>query len=320
MKKIGVLTSGGDAPGMNAAVRAVVRTAVHGGAEVLGIERGYHGLMHGQVRPMGAASVGGIINLGGTILRTARDSVFKTEEGRRMAARVIEEHGIEGLAIIGGDGSFRGALELNRTCGVKVVGIPGTIDNDILGTQYSIGFDTAVNTAITAIDKIRDTSASHDRVFVVEVMGRHNGFIALEVGIGAGAEAVLVPECGRDLVSLCRKLQAGQGRGKMSCIIVVAEGAASASDIATTITQITGIETRISVLGHIQRGGNPSARDRFLATRFGHRAAELLLEGRTNLMVGIEMGQVVELPLERVVAGRRDLDTSLLALVEVMSI
>jgi 6-phosphofructokinase 1 len=319
MNRIGVLTSGGDAPGMNAAIRAVVRAGIAKGLEVIGIERGYHGLLNGNVRPMTAGSVSGIIQLGGTMIRTARSEEFKTAEGQARAAEVIKREGIEGLAVIGGDGSFRGALAINRACGVHVAGIPATIDNDIPGTQYSIGFDTAINTALDAIDKIRDTSASHDRVFVVEVMGRHNGFIALEVGIAGGAEAVLVPECRCDMIGLCQRIQAGQARGKMSSIIIVAEGASRGSDVAATITQITGIETRLSILGHIQRGGTPSARDRALATRFGYRAVELLMEGETNFMVGIEKNQIIHSPIERVTEGRRDLDSSLLDIVEVMA-
>jgi 6-phosphofructokinase 1 len=319
MKKIGVLTSGGDAPGMNAALRAVVRAAIAGGAEVVGIERGYNGLVNDKVRPMPASSVGGIINLGGTVLRTARSEEFKTPEGQKKAAETVAKEGIEGLVVIGGDGSFRGALALNACCGVKVVGIPGTIDNDIPGTRYSIGFDTAINTALDAIDKIRDTSASHDRVFVVEVMGRHNGFIALEVGIAGGAEAVLVPECKQDIIKICQKIQAGQARGKMSSIIIVAEGAARGSDIAATIQQVAGIDTRLSILGHIQRGGSPSARDRALATRFGYHAVKLLMEGQTNVMVGIELGKIVTSPLDLVCQGRRDLDVSQLEMIDVMA-
>lgn len=319
MKKIGVLTSGGDAPGMNAALRAVVRAGLANGLEVVGIERGYAGLMNGWLRPMDAKSVSGIINHGGTILRTARSEEFKTDEGRARAFATMQREGIEGLVVIGGDGSFRGAVDFHRATGAAVVGVPATIDNDIPGTRYSIGFDTAINTAMDAIDKIRDTSASHDRVFVVEVMGRHNGFIALEVGLAAGAEGVIVPEVKQDLVALTRKLQAGQARGKMSSIIIVAEGAARGADIAATITQISGIETRLSVLGYIQRGGSPSARDRALATRFGHRAVELLLEGETNVMVGIEEGRIIHIPLEQASQGKSDLDTSLLTVVDTLS-
>jgi 6-phosphofructokinase 1 len=319
MRKIGVLTSGGDAPGMNAAIRAVVRSACAAGVEVVGIERGYVGLLRGWLRPMQPSSVGGIINRGGTILRTARSEEFRTAAGLQRAAETIAREGIEGLAIIGGDGSFRGALALHQTCDVAVIGIPATIDNDIPGTQYSIGFDTAVNTALGAIDKIRDTSESHDRVFVVEVMGRNNGFIAIDVGLAGGAEAVIVPECPYDVGALCHRIQAGQARGKMSNIIVVAEGAAKGEEIAMAITQIVGVETRLTVLGHIQRGGIPSARDRLLATRFGSYAVQLLREGKTNLMVGIEAGRIVHRPLEQVLEGRRDIDRELLGLVSTMA-
>lgn len=319
MQKIGVLTSGGDAPGMNAALRAVVRSAIASGVEVAGIERGYQGLLAGQIVPLYAKSVSGIINQGGTILRTARSEEFKTPEGQQRAAEVIAKEKIEGIVIIGGDGSYRGALALNKTCGVHVIGIPGTIDNDIPGTEYTIGFDTAINTALEAIDKIRDTAASHDRIFIVEVMGRHNGNIALQVAIAGGAEAVLVPEHPANMGSLCSKISAWHERGKRSNIVVVAEGAARGTDVAATITMMTGIETRVSVLGHIQRGGTPSVRDRALATLFGHQAVQALLAGRTNLQVGYERGEVVEKPLELVASGPRPLDQRLLAIVDIMA-
>ncbi|MCC6730385.1 MAG: 6-phosphofructokinase [Chthonomonadales bacterium] len=320
MRKVGVLTSGGDAPGMNAALRAVVRSGVAAGVQVVGIERGFQGLMAGSLRPMDAGSVSNIINRGGTILRSARSEEFKTAAGQARAAQVIEREAIDGLVLIGGDGTYRGGLAINSTCGVRVVGIPGTIDNDIPGTRYTIGFDTAINTAMDAIDRVRDTSASHDRVFVVEVMGRHNGFIAMEVGLAAGAEAVIIPECPCDMIGLCEEVMAWNARGKMSCIIIVAEGAASAADVATAITQVTRIETRLTVLGHIQRGGSPSARDRALATRFGHHAVQLLREGATNVMVGVQEGsEVVASPLEQVLEGRRDLNLSLFDVVRVMA-
>lgn len=317
MQKIGVLTSGGDAPGMNAALRAVVRTAIIRGMDVVGIERGYEGLIHDQVRPMDAHSVSGIINRGGTILRTARSEVFRTPEGQRQAAETVALHNIEGIVVIGGNGSYQGALALNETCGVKVVGVPGTIDNDINGTEYTIGFDTAVNTALDSIDKIRDTAASHDRVFVVEVMGRHDGLLALTVGIAGGAEAVLVPEVRTDMVKLCEQIRSWQARGKMSCIIIVAEGAARGADIATTITQITGVDTRLSVLGHTQRGGDPSAHDRTMATRFGAYAVQMLAEGSSNVMVGLESGKLVNRPLELVRLGRRQIDPEIFDLVNI---
>ncbi|HSV74091.1 MAG TPA: 6-phosphofructokinase [Chthonomonadales bacterium] len=319
MRRIGVMTSGGDAPGMNAAVRAVVRTAVERGLEVLGIERGFHGLLHGHVRPMGSSSVSGIINRGGTILRTARSAEFRTPEGQGRATRQIAENGIDGLVIIGGDGSYRGGLAVHRACGVRVAGVPGTIDNDIPGTEYTIGFDTAVNTALEAIDKIRDTATSHDRVFVVEVMGRLNGAIALTVSIAGGAEAAIIPEVRHDMLRLCQRIQTWQDRGKLSCIIVVAEGAARGSDIAATITQVTGIETRLAVIGHIQRGGAPSARDREMATRFGAEAVCALLDGEEATMVGLMRGCTVRSPIESVECGSRPLDEGLLALVDVMA-
>ncbi len=312
------MTSGGDAPGMNAAVRAVVRTALYHGAEVLGVDRGYHGLVRGQMRPLDHRSVSGIIGRGGTILHSARSEEFKTPVGQRAAADVIEKQGIDGIAVIGGDGSYRGGLAINRTCGVQVVGVPGTIDNDIPGTRFTIGYDTAINTALDAIDRIRDTSESHDRIFVVEVMGRLNGSIALEVALAGGAEAVMIPERKTDMIALCEKIRSWGNHGKMSSIIVVAEGAAAGHDVAATITQVTGLDTRLTVLGHIQRGGVPTARDRALATRMGHRAAELLLEGKTNLQVGVgDRDEIIAVPLEQVLAGGRMPDVSLLDVVDI---
>lgn len=319
MKRIGVLTSGGDAPGMNAAVRAAVRTSLVRGVEVLGIERGYHGLLHGHVRRMEAHSVSGIINRGGTILRTARSAEFATPEGQARAAEQIAAHAIDGLVVIGGDGSYRGALAIHRTCGVRVAGVPGTIDNDIPGTEYTVGYDTAVNTALDAIDKIRDTATSHDRVFVVEVMGRLNGSIALAVSIAGGAEAVIIPEVRHDMLRLCQQIQKWQDRGKMSCIVIVAEGAARGADIAATITQVTCIETRLAVIGHIQRGGAPSARDREMATRFGAEAVSALLDGESATMIGFVGGRVVRAPIESMEGQSRPLDQALWALVDVMA-
>lgn len=319
MGRIGVLTSGGDAPGMNAAVRAVVRAGIANGFEVMGVERGYHGLVHGDIKPMDAHSVSGIINLGGTILHTARSEEFRTAEGQAQAAENLRKFSIEGLVVIGGDGSYRGAVAINRACGVRVVGIPGTIDKDIPGTDYTIGFDTAVNTALDAIDKIRDTAQSHDRIFVVEVMGRLNGSIALSVALGGGAEAVLIPEVKPDMLRLCTRIREWQKRGKMSCIIVVAEGAAKGEDIAATITQITGTETRLSVIGHIQRGGSPSARDRELATLFGYEAVQVLVEGGSGLMVGLRDGKVARNPLDAVLNGCCVLDDNMLKVVDTMA-
>lgn len=318
MAKIGVLTSGGDAPGMNAAIRAVVRTALYHGAEVVGIERGFHGLVRGQFVPYDHRSVSGIIGRGGTVLRSARSEEFKTPEGQRAAAAAVDRAGIDGIAVIGGDGSYRGAVALNKACGVNVIGLPGTIDNDIPGTRYTIGYDTAINTALDAIDRIRDTSESHDRIFVVEVMGRLNGSIALEVAVAGGAEAVMIPEYKTDMIALCERIRSWGEHGKMSSIIIVAEGAASGNDVAATITQVTGLATRLTVLGHIQRGGVPTARDRSLATRMGHRAAELLVEGRTNLQVGVgDRDEITSAPLEQVFVGGSAPDIALLEVVDI---
>lgn len=286
MKRIGVLTSGGDASGMNACIRAVVRTAISRGVEVMGIRRGYDGLIGGEVEPLDAGSVGGILNRGGTILLTARSARFMTREGQQEAVETLRRHGIEGLVVIGGEGSFHGARVLAMDWGVSVVGVPATIDNDIAGTEFSIGFDTAINVALDAIDKIRDTAASHERVFVIEVMGRSVGFIALEVGLAGGAEAVLIPEVPYDIGAVCQRIMAGRKRGKISSIVVVAEGAGSALEIGQQIKEITGLDTRQTILGHIQRGGTPTAFDRVLAARLGFAAVDELLGGRRACMVG----------------------------------
>lgn len=306
VRKIGVLTSGGDAPGMNAALRAVVRTGIGVGLEVVGIERGFHGLIYDQIRPMDARSVSGIIYLGGTILRTARSQEFRTAEGRQRAIETLKRHGIDGLVAIGGDGTYCGAAALVGECDVRVIGVPGTIDNDIPGTLYTIGFDTAVNTALECIDRIRDTSEAHERVFVVEVMGREAGFIAMESGLAGGAEAVLVPELPFDMGELCARVRSWQERGKKSSIIVVAEGAARGEDVARCIEQSTGISARLTVLGYIQRGGRPTARDRSLATRLGYTAVKLIAEGQSGAAVGISEGEDVRAyPLAHAVSGKR---------------
>jgi 6-phosphofructokinase 1 len=285
MRRIGVVTAGGDAPGMNAAIRSVVRTAIFHGLEVIGIERGYAGLIEGQIRPLGARSVSGIINLGGTILRTARCEEIKAQQGLQKVANTLKTNEIEGLIVIGGDGSFRGAGELHQATGLPVVGVPATIDNDVAGTDTTIGFDTAVNTALFAIDRIRDTATSHERVFVVEVMGRKRGFLALEIGLAGGAEFILVPEIEYKVQDICRKLKMGrsegktseiiimaEGEGKTSEIIIMAEGAGNSSNIAEQARRETGCDVRLTVLGHVQRGGSPSARSRILANRFGSYA------------------------------------------------
>ena len=319
MKRIGVITSGGDAPGMNAAVRAIVRAAMARGTEVVGFVHGYQGIIDGEINPLDTKSVGGIIHLGGTILRTARSDEFRRHEGRAKAAAQLEKHGVGGLVVVGGDGSLTGARALFEEFGFPVVGVPGSIDNDIAGTDFSIGFDTAVNTAMVAIDKIRDTAYSHDRVFVVEVMGRANGFIAVEVALSSGAEAVLVPEVPYSLFEICDTLKKGYQRGKRSSIIVVAEGASKAADVKDFISKNTGFEARYVVLGHMQRGGSPSAFDRVLALRLGAQAANRLISGYSGEMVGVDGGNLVQHPLSYVLSQSRTIDPAKLLMVDVMA-
>jgi len=318
VRRIGVLTSGGDAPGMNAAIRAVVRSACAAGLDVIGIERGYHGLIHGQFVPMTPRSVSGIIYRGGTMLRTARSEEFLTPAGRAQAAENMREAGIDGLVAIGGDGTYRGAVSLIEEHGVRIIGVPGTIDNDIPGTLYTIGFDTAVNTALGCIDRIRDTSEAHEKVSVVEVMGREAGFIALDAGLAGGAEAVLIPERPVDYEALAAAVLRWQNQGKKSSIVVVAEGAAKGEDVARELQTRAGVSVRLTVLGYIQRGGTPTARDRVLATRFGYHAVRLLVEGATGLMVGLHEGNVIATcPLRGVLDGRRSPEPELLDLIAV---
>ena len=288
MKKIAVLTSGGDAPGMNAAVRAVVRMALHNGLEVMGIKRGYAGLINGELFKMDRSSVSDIIQRGGTILRTARCEEFKQEEGRKKAANILKAYGVDALVVVGGDGSFTGAKLISKL-GVKTIGLPGTIDNDLAYTDYTIGFDTALNTVIDAVNKLRDTSTSHERVSVVEVMGRHCGDLALYAGLAGGAEAIVVPEKGFDKAELCKTILEGKAKGKMHNLILLAEGVGGADELAKHIEEVTGLETRATILGHIQRGGSPSASDIVLASRMGARAVELLLEGKTCRVEALAM-------------------------------
>ncbi|MBZ0253701.1 MAG: 6-phosphofructokinase, partial [Candidatus Methylomirabilis sp.] len=278
MNKIAVLCSGGDAPGMNAAVRAVVRTACFEGLRILGVQGGYEGLINANLVAMDARSVANIVQQGGTILQTSRSPRFATPEGRALAAESIRDFDIEGLVVIGGDGSFRGAQALSDEHGVKVVGVPGTIDNDLAGTDYTIGFDTAVNTALEAIDRIRDTATAHDRPFIVEVMGRDAGYIAAEVALGGGADEILIPEIPFDADELCRKIDRAAARGKKSFLIVAAEAdqMGRSVDIGRIIEEKTGVHFRVCILGHVQRGGNPTARDRMLASRLGAGAVKAL--------------------------------------------
>ncbi|MEE1160688.1 MAG: 6-phosphofructokinase [Acutalibacteraceae bacterium] len=292
MNTIGVLTSGGDAPGMNAAVRAVVRTAIAMGMKVKGIRRGYNGLIEGDIIDLDVRSVSDIIHRGGTVLYTARSPRFKTEEGIQEAIDNCKKHGIEGIVVIGGDGSYRGARDLSLR-GIPCVGVPGTIDNDISSTEYTIGFDTAMNTAMEMVDRLRDTSQSHDRCSVVEVMGRRAGYLALQTGIAVGATAVLVPEVEFKIEDVIEKIKATQKTGKKHFIIVVAEGVGGVEEIAKKIEEGTGVESRATILGHVQRGGNPTIRDRVMATKMGYAAVKLLNEGIGNRVIGWKNGEIV---------------------------
>lgn len=293
VKTIGVLTSGGDAPGMNAAVRSVVRSALAKGIKVIGIRRGYNGLIYDDVFEMDLRSVSDIIHRGGTVLYTARSPEFKTEEGMNKALETCKKYGIDGCVVIGGDGSYRGARDLSLH-GVPCVGLPGTIDNDIACTDYTIGFDTAMNTAMEMIDKLRDTSQSHERCSVVEVMGRGAGYLALETGIAVGATAILIPEVNYDLDSIIAKMRKTQKSGKKHFIIVVAEGVGHVEELAKKIQEITGIESRATVLGHVQRGGNPTVRDRVVASEMGYRAVELLSGGVGNRVVAMRDNKIAD--------------------------
>lgn len=319
MRKIGVLTSGGDAPGMNAAIRAVVRTAIYHGMEVVGIRRGYSGLLNEELEPLNIGSVADIIQRGGTILYTARCEAFKSAEGQQQGLEILRRHGIEGLIVIGGDGSFRGAQALHRL-GMPTIGIPGTIDNDIPLCDQTIGFDTAINTAIEAIDKIRDTATSHDRTYVVEVMGRHAGDIALLAGLAGGAESILIPEQPYRMEDIVAKLERGVARGKKHSIILVAEGAASGIEIGKYLTEHTGFEVRVTVLGHIQRGGAPTARDRVLASQLGAYAVERLRAGETGKMVATLHGTLHAPDFDAVFTTPRQPDLRLYDLADMLSI
>jgi 6-phosphofructokinase 1 len=305
MKRIGVLTGGGDAAGMNAAVRAVTRTAWSKGAEVIGIRRGWLGLSEADGKVMEPGSVSGILHTGGTILRTFRYPEMKEAKGQEKVQRALRKLRLDGLVVIGGDGSFRGSDIIDRVFGVPVVGVPATIDNDIPGTDMSIGFDTALNIAVEAVDKIRDTATSHGRIFVIEVMGREYGLLALEVGIACGAEEVILPEIPHDVDEMCRRIESGYDRGKRHAIIIVAEGAGKASYITFEIQNRLQRDVRMAVLGHVQRGGSPTAFDRILATRLGHFATELLFEGKHGVMVGLVSNKFRTSPLRKSSKGLR---------------
>jgi 6-phosphofructokinase 1 len=319
MKKIGVLTSGGDSPGMNPAIRAVVRKAIYHDLEVYGIYGGYSGLINGNIKKLELGSVGDIIHRGGTMLYTARCPEFRTKEGQQKGIEQLKAHGIEGLVVIGGDGSYRGAKALTEQ-GYPCVGIPGTIDNDIPGTEFTIGFDTALNTVIDAIDKIRDTATSHERTFVIEVMGRDAGDLALWAGLSGGAETILIPEENYDMDEIIDRLTKGQERGKKHSIIVIAEGVTSGTEFGKKLQAATNFDTRVSVLGHIQRGGSPTAFDRVLAARLGARAVELLIEGKGGRAVGIEKNQIVDYDIIEALGRKHTLDMNLARLAEELSI
>lgn len=320
MKKIGILTSGGDAPGMNAVIRAVVRTALYNDLEVVGIQHGYEGLLNESFIRLDHASVGDIIQRGGTILKTARSKRFITPKGQLLASDNLKSHGIEGLVVCGGDGTFNGAMKLSQY-GIRVIGIPCTIDNDMAYTEFTIGFDTAINTVINAIGNIRDTSSSHERTSIVEVMGRDCGDIAIYSGMACGADSILIPEIPVDLELICQNISAGVKRGKSHTIIIKAEGVDISSEtLAEVIEEKTHQEVRSTVLAHIQRGGSPSARDRVLASEMGHRAVQLLMTGRTNLAVGINGAQIIDVPLEEAVSYRSDVqDFRMLSLIEILA-
>ena len=311
MKTIGVLTSGGDAPGMNAAVRAVVRTAVSLGMNVKGIKSGYSGLIHDEIVDLDARSVSDIISRGGTILYTARSKKFMTEEGVLMAVETCKKHGIEGIVVIGGDGSFRGARDLSNH-GIPCVGVPGTIDNDIASTEYTIGFDTAMNTAVEMIDKIRDTAQSHHRCSVIEVMGRHAGYIALQVGIATGATGILVPELPVNIDSLVEKILKVKKTGKKHFIVVVAEGVGGVDKLAEYIQEKTGIDSRATVLGHVQRGGSPTVRDRVRATQMGNAAVHLLYKGIGNRVIAYKRGEIVDFDIHEALGMTKTFDAGMI--------
>ncbi|CRK84393.1 6-phosphofructokinase [Neobacillus massiliamazoniensis] len=319
MKKIGVLTSGGDSPGMNPAIRAVVRKAIYHNLEVYGVYGGYTGLIAGNIQKLELGSVGDIIHRGGTMLHSARCPEFKTIEGQQKGIEQLKAHGIEGLVVIGGDGSYRGAKALTEQ-GYPCVGVPGTIDNDIPGTELTIGFDTALNTVIDAVDKIRDTATSHERTFVIEVMGRNAGDIALWAGLAGGAETILIPEENFDMDEIVNRLKKGHERGKKHTIIIVAEGVCSGVEFAKRLEEITKFDTRVSVLGHIQRGGSPSAADRVLASKLGARAVELLIEGKGGRAVGVENNQLVDYDIIEVLGRKHKLDLNLYKLSKELSI
>ena len=323
INKLAVMTSGGDSPGMNAAIRSVVRTCAYYKIECIGIYRGYQGMIEGDFTSLTARSVNNIINKGGTILKSARSDEFRTSEGRKKAHKNLIKQNIDGLVVIGGDGSFTGGVIFNKEYNFPVIGIPGTIDNDIFGTSHTLGYDTALNTAVEAIDKIRDTASSHNRLFFVEVMGRDAGFIALNAGVGAGAEEILIPEENLGLDRLLESLIKSRKSGKSSSIVVVAEGDKSGRNVFELAKYVEDnmpeYDVRVSVLGHMQRGGSPSCFDRVLASRLGVKAVEILIDNKTNLMVGLKNNKVITTDLEEAITGGRSINNELLRVSDIMS-
>ncbi len=321
IQRIAVLTSGGDAPGMNAAIRAVVRTATSQGIEVVGVHRGFSGLHRGDMTLLGPRDVANIIQRGGTILLTARSHTWRTPEGRANGAKHLKDWGVQGLIVIGGDGSFHGGHYLQQEHGIPVVGIPGTIDNDLYGTDHTIGYFTAVETALDAVDKLRDTGASHERIFVVEVMGRHAGHIALDVAVAGGAEEVFIPESGKPISDAVESVQLSLNKGKLGSIIIVAEGyPGGAQGVADAIATGTGKETRVSILGHIQRGGSPISSDRILASRLGEASVYALMMGKSDVMVGRHGGDITFTPLNETWEKRKDVSRALYDCAKTLSI
>ncbi|MTI65656.1 MAG: 6-phosphofructokinase [Firmicutes bacterium] len=319
MKTIGVLTSGGDAPGMNAAIRAVVRSGIYNNLKVMGINKGYNGLISGNIQEMNLSSVADIIHRGGTKLRTARSEEFKTDEGFRKALNVLKVFNIEGLVVIGGDGSFKGAQKLSKA-GIKTIGIPGTIDNDLGYTDRTIGFDTAVNTVLDSISKIRDTSTSHGRANIIEAMGRECGDIALYAGLAGGAESVILPEEGLDVDAVCKKLIKGRNRGKLHSIIMLAEGVGNAYELGEEIQEKTGIVTRVTILGHVQRGGSPTATDRIIASKMGKRAVELLIKGESGKVIGTKGDELFAMDINKALSIDKKFDKDMYDLTKILSI
>lgn len=319
LKTIGVITPGGDAPGMNAAIRAVTRIAHSKNLQVLGFERGWEGLLTNTFKHLTPRSVGGIIQLGGTMLHTLRCPEFEKEEGVKKAAETLALNDVDGLVVIGGDGSFRGSLDLSRESDTLIVGVPATIDNDVFGTDETVGFDTAVNTAVAEIDKIRDTAISHERIFIVEVMGRKRGFLAMHVGIAVGAEVIMVPENRCQLDEVATVIQENTRKGKRAGIIVAAEGCGSTSEIAKEIEKQTSAEVRLSILGYAQRGGSPTARSRLLASVFAEKAVELLYQEQGNMVVGLQKGTVTSIDLKKSCETWKPLDLRLMKLAEMLA-